>query len=285
MNYNLSFNKIPCGLLVCKNDPYSTIITANDAFFHMIGYTRSEMKDIHKNHFANLVLDNLDEILEKVARASTDKKILDYEYRIRHRSGKTIWIHDVAAYDPETDTFNVAIMDITYKEKLLRSLSKSSKIDRLTGLLNRSALEDSINILIGDNSRKESQTMILIDLDNFKSLNDLKGHQEGDKFLAEIGVKLKNEFRSNDIIGRLGGDEFMIFFKGLKDQEVISKLTEKLLKILRVDIHGVEISASIGLCMDLKGKLIFDELYNISDTMLYQVKENGKNHYKIKVIK
>lgn len=284
MNYNSFFNKVACGLLVCKNDPYSTIIEANDAFYNMVGYTRKEMKEIHNNQFTGLVLNDLSEIMEKVMKASVDKKVLDLEYRIRHKSGKVIWIHDMAIYDLETNTFNVAIMDITYKEKILKSISKAAEVDKMTGLLNRNTLENKIKTIIGENLERKSQTMFLIDLDNFKSLNDLRGHQEGDKLLTQIGLRLKKEFRSNDIIGRLGGDEFMIFIKDLKNREMVSRIAEKIRKTLEIEVYGIGISASIGICMDIGGKLSFDELYSLSDRMLYRVKGNKGDHYKIEMI-
>lgn len=284
MDFNYFFNKVACGLLVCTNDQTPTITLANDAFYNLVGYSKEEMKYLFNNKFTSLILDDPKDILERVGRPNKEKLTLDYEYRIRHSSGKTIWIHEISTCDPLEDKLYLAIMDITYKEKLLKRVSEAAEKDKMTGLLNRAALERNIEALIAANHSRDTQAMFLIDLDNFKKLNDLKGHQVGDKFLANVGNLLKKSFRKNDIIGRLGGDEFMIFFKNIKDIDSISIIANKLLHILNLKVYDVNISASIGICFDTTGSLSFEELYGISDKMLYKIKENMGNNYEISVI-
>jgi two-component system sensor histidine kinase EvgS len=116
------FEKIGCGALICKNDEYSTILEANSEFYKMIGYTKEEMKTLYQNRFSELVVDDLSEILEKVNQAVDSKKRLDYEYRIKNKDNKIMWIHDVAVYDEEENVFYVVIMDITYREENLERI-------------------------------------------------------------------------------------------------------------------------------------------------------------------
>ena len=89
----------------------------------MIDYTRSEMTILHNDRFSELVLDDLTHILEKVFKVTAEGGSLDYEYRIRHRNGDELWIHDIATYDKEQNIFLVSIMDISYRQVALDSMS------------------------------------------------------------------------------------------------------------------------------------------------------------------
>ncbi len=276
------FQKVGVGLLICKNDQYSTIIEANDAFYTLIGYTKEEMMDLYQNKFSELVVDDLTEILSKVSESVDNKQILDYEYRIKNKLGEIIWIHDVATYDLEYDVFNVVIMDITYKEKALERAAKEANIDKFTGLLNRVTLEKRIIKKIKKNEGEIPQVIFLVDLDNFKLVNDTQGHQTGDKVITHVGKRLSNIFSQEEyVVGRLGGDEFMIFFKGQVSKEHIVQLAERIINELAVDCGDIVVSASIGIFFDQMGRHHFDELYSFADTTLYEVKNSQKGQYKI----
>lgn len=136
------FQQSNCALLLCNNDEFSTIIDANDAFYQLIGYSKEEMKCVHQHRFANLVIDDLSQILAKVSRSLQDNATLDYEFRIRNKQGQTLWIHDIATYDKKLNCFFVVIMDITYRQNALDAIVKTTSIDNLTRWL--SSLIDNI---------------------------------------------------------------------------------------------------------------------------------------------
>lgn len=279
---NMSFfEKIRCGALVCKNDPYSTIIEANNAFYNLIGYTKEEMSEIFDNKFSALVIDDLNEILKKVSNAVKTKNVLDYEFRIRNKKGDILWIHDIATYNPEDDLFYVVIMDVTYREKILKNISKFSEIDSLSQLLNRGALEKKIKKKIS-NKKIESQAMFLIDLDNFKQLNDTKGHQVGDEIIKIVGEKLKLIFGKEFILGRLGGDEFLVYLENPSSENILHHYAEKILNNLKFNSDNVVVEASIGAIYDTTKKFSFEELYNLSDINLYETKNTQKGKYILK---
>ena len=108
-NQQSFIQNVACAMLICKNDKDSTVVEANEAFYQLVGYTRQEMKILFEDRFADLVLDNVQKILLKVNTAVQKEKVLDYEYRIRHKNGNIIWIHDIATYDRNTNCFNVVI--------------------------------------------------------------------------------------------------------------------------------------------------------------------------------
>ncbi len=275
------FEKISCGALICKNDPYSTIIEANNAFYNLIGYTKEEMSEVFDNKFSALVIDDLNEILKKVSNAVKTKNVLDYEFRIRNKKGDILWIHDIATYNPEDDLFYVVIMDVTYREKILKNISKFSEIDSLSQLLNRGALEKKIKKKIS-NKKIESQAMFLIDLDNFKQLNDTKGHQVGDEIIKIVGEKLKLIFGKEFILGRLGGDEFLVYLENPSSENILHHYAEKILNNLKFNSDNVVVEASIGAIYDTTKKFSFEELYNLSDINLYETKNTQKGKYILK---
>lgn len=280
---NSFFQKVGVGMLVCKNDSYSTIIEANDAFYNIIGYTAEEMSRLYKDRFSELVIDDLDEILRKVGESVQKRNILDYEFRVRHKSGHIVWIHDVATYDEEEDVFNVVIMDITYKAKALELALYEANIDKITGLLNRDTLEKRIIAEINKKESDKSQIIFLVDLDNFKIINDTLGHQVGDKVITCVGDRLSKIFNDNYIVGRLGGDEFMIFFKGEQSEESICILAQKIINELSIECGDMIVSTSVGIFFDRLGKYDFNELYSFADKALYKVKNNSKGTYKLLV--
>ena len=276
------FEKISCGALICKNDKYSTILKANSAFYKMVGYTEDEMKKIHKNRFSELVVDDLTEILEKVNEAVGSEKKLDYEYRIKNKDNKIMWIHDVATYDEENNLFHVIIMDITYREEELNRVRRNLEKDLLSNLLNRAALEKKVKNKI-DKKIFGIQSLIIIDLDNFKCINDNMGHQKGDEVISFIGTKLKEIFHKEGIVGRLGGDEFAVYLENITkiDLEVYLK---RMIDELEITIEKIKIKSTIGVAYDKKGRCNFKELYKLADLALYSLKRTNKGSYLIKDI-
>lgn len=126
----------------------------------------------------------------------------------------------------------------------------------------------------------------MLDLDNFKTVNDEMGHPEGDKLLQETGEILKNEFRTNDIVARLGGDEFLIFAPELENISLIEEKAKSICKKLNrtltaPDGSKIETSTSVGIAIFPKDGEDDDTLYENADKALYEAKKSGKNKYKI----
>lgn len=125
----------------------------------------------------------------------------------------------------------------------------------------------------------------LLDLDNFKQINDTFGHQYGDQVLREVADVLKKTFRRDDILGRLGGDEFVFLLRSVPSfqvmEPVFAKLCRQLQKTYTKDGKSVTISASLGVvCAPGQGST-FTELYSKSDQALYEVKKQLKNGYRL----
>lgn len=172
-------------------------------------------------------------------------------------------------------------------QKVLAEYSKEirneSAKDPLTGLWNRSYTVDFINDYFSD--KRHGGCLFMIDMDNFKSINDTYGHIVGDSVIVKLGETLKSVVREDDIICRIGGDEFIIFFKGNSTRVFASSKAEEI--ILNLDRHfsidddeGTgSVSVSIGIALAPVDGSDFNTLYNRADKALYFVKKNGKHNY------
>lgn len=175
-------------------------------------------------------------------------------------------------------TLNV-VSRIRSNEKT-KDLADKADTDLLTELNNKLATERKIKEYI-EACSKEQGVLFVIDVDNFKKINDTMGHAFGDEVLSAIGHGIRGEFRVSDIVGRTGGDEFMVFLKDVKDDILIeqeSKRLTRFFKDLRVGEYvKYSPTASIGAAVFPRDAKDFEGLYKAADKALYKAKERGKN--------
>ena len=379
-------NNINAAILYCKNDEFSTILYANQYSYDLIGYTKKEMETIFNNRFADLVIDDVSEILVKVEEIISKGENLDFEFRMRRKDNSIIWLHDTAVYNKENNTFYVTLMDITYmksieyqKEKLnnyLNNITNKVIITDINGIIeyknneaenndiypkinenikdyiseniigyykeelwdlvkngenveyetrvkiNNSFLNHNKNQLIPikDDLGKISNIMqisesvmknndlithfpdrtmfkdyyekvklfiednftiyiILLDIDNFKNLNDIYGHIIGDKIISETADKITSIINKKDYVCRYGGDEFIILLIEENDENIINKL----MKIVETpsnnkELNGINITYSIGVAKQIDKLLSYFNLVDLADKALYNVKRKGKDN-------
>ena len=203
-----------------------------------------------------------------------------------------VWIETKYVYSIDQKTGDislfVSIIDIHEKIKKLEELLKNANEDKLTGIYNRAALQSSIELKIQEEleSGKPAGALILLDVDFFKSVNDLLGHPMGDKALKTIASNLRNVFRAGDIIGRLGGDEFCVFMEGVTDKEIVRRRLMQINKICRKEypVEGrdpIPVSLSIGCALMTHEITCYEMIYQRADEALYATKNAGKNGYTI----
>ena len=159
-------------------------------------------------------------------------------------------------------------------------VTDKSEHDLLTGLYNKISFEQAVEAGIKEcHDSKRIAILWILDFDNFKHVNDEYGHQVGDEALKGFARILSRAFKRKDIIGRVGGDEFMVLMKE-KPQSVarIDEIAKGILwKLDKMKIlSATHFSCSIGIGIDFKGKYNFEELYQRADQALYQAKQNGK---------
>lgn len=161
-----------------------------------------------------------------------------------------------------------------------RELLFYAQRDSLTGLYNKKNTEEQINAFLQEAAADESHAFFIMDMDYFKQINDHYGHATGDRVLERFGGLLQSYFRQSDILGRIGGDEFVVFMKHVKNAEnAMMRANELLNQIHALAIENLEkpLSVSIGLVMAPEEGDCYMELYQKADHALYQAKQKGKN--------
>lgn len=159
-------------------------------------------------------------------------------------------------------------------------LVNKSQTDLLTGLLNKISFQEKCEEYLSRRVIGAKCTMFIFDLDNFKDVNDNYGHQTGDKVLKLFAEILRGYFHPDDVIGRIGGDEFMVLVLGeMPDGFAERRCRSVIHEIKTSEIDGLKgVTCSIGIAEDTQGKH-FDDLYKMADSALYKSKENGKARF------
>lgn len=174
----------------------------------------------------------------------------------------------------------VILCDHTHNAYDKRILKDEGSKDLLTGLFNKVSFEREVKGYLANRTEDGQGVLMIIDFDNFKRVNDNFGHLVGDEILKKFGEILKRNFRVTDIVGRIGGDEFMVLMTGNVPEKIIdmrcSTIEHELQTTTIGDAGGF--SCSIGVAVD-RARFDFDELYLFADDALYMAKERGKATY------
>ena len=166
----------------------------------------------------------------------------------------------------------------------IQGLKKHASTDALTGLLNKASSEDELKAIC----KVSSGALMMIDLDSFKLVNDIHGHAMGDKILISFADIIRSAVRPTDLLGRMGGDEFIAFCHGMDNETAIAnkaefineRLVEAAKKLMGEDMN-IPLGASIGCVFVPKEGNEFADLYKKADKALYVVKQHGKHGYSI----
>ena len=171
-------------------------------------------------------------------------------------------------------------LQLRQKTRELSVIRDMAQQDALTGLWNRAYTEDAVNECLGQGG---TGALLMMDIDNFKSVNDTYGHATGDRVLQMIADTLRSCTGDGDIVCRLGGDEFMVFLNGISAKSQIRVRAAAVIKEIRqkTEEMGIEVntSVSIGITQSPEDGNDFMSLYSGADKALYYVKRNGKNSF------
>lgn len=267
-------------ILISNSDTNGVITEVSDALCKLTGYKQSEL--LGKDHNIFRHKDMEDNIFKDMWLTIRDKKVWKGEVKSLKKDGSYYWADVIISptYDNNDNVigYNAIRHDITDKKRI----EKLSITDKLTDVFNRSKLDDILNNEIKRTDRNEySFGVALLDIDNFKKVNDTHGHLIGDKILILISNILKRNIRKIDLVGRWGGEEFLIICPQT-DKDGLITFAETLRKKIEVfDFEGYgNQSASFGLTVFKKG----DDIENIilrADNALYKAKENGRNRVEL----
>ncbi|MEG1710380.1 MAG: diguanylate cyclase [Clostridia bacterium] len=215
-----------------------------------------------------------------------ESKTASYEARIRRFDNSYIWVKIDLSLN--LDAFKAPsrligfMSDIDDIKKQAEILSNEILIDQMTGLYNKVAMA-TLSKKIIDEFSHERHALIVLDVDNFKGINDTLGHAFGDLVLIEACTKLKALFESKDIVGRVGGDEFAVLMKNIPDTSYVLKKANELAGIFRQTYAGenneYKISCSMGIIIIDSNAENYEILYRKADAALYQAKQLGKDRF------
>lgn len=242
-----------------------------------------------KNLIENKVLhqDDIKVFFDSVEAVKNGKNASN-EIRIKNNHQNYNWVlyQCVPLKNLEGDIYKVIgkISNIDKFKKEIEELKEKSNRDPLTKLYNKAAIENLVNNLIANNKNLDMY-LFIIDIDNFKSVNDNFGHIFGDAVLKEITGNIKKVFEKEQFVGRIGGDEFVVFLKDIENEQAIHKKANEICDIFRKTFmrenKDYKISASIGIAKVTKDFNTYTKLLERADIAVYNAKKEGKDRYKI----
>jgi diguanylate cyclase (GGDEF)-like protein/PAS domain S-box-containing protein len=272
------------GILI--TDPAERIVAVNRAFAEMTGYGEAEVRGRRPSI---------------LAADRHDKRFFQQLWETLHRSGRwqgEMWNRsksgEVRPYlltisalrDEQGVVINyIGVMrDISNIKQSQQQLELLANYDPLTGLGNRNLFLTHLKAGIERAARHERKlALIFIDLDNFKVINDTLGHDVGDVLLAEVARRLKGAVRQEDIVCRLGGDEFTVYVEDFDDPQALASTAQRLVQAAsepyQISGHDIFVTASVGISIYPNDGTSISELVKNADTAMYKVKEQGRNGF------
>ncbi len=252
----------------------------NQTIYSVDNYTSSlhQIKTIHP--------DDLEAYTKVFLNAPSLKQKTSFDYRSNLFSREYNWYRATYApyYDEKTNETHIIGRIININQEVLKSqeFQMQSQLDSLTSLYNQSTSRSKIDDFSLDTPEKCLNAFIIMNLNNFKEVNDTFGHAQGDEILRDVGKTLRHFFKfGSDIIGRLGGDEFVIFMRDVPSVDLVKKYCDEVLTELRKPHFNGEnkfhITASMGIVMQDNGPDSFDHLYKCADEALLIQKNSGES--------
>jgi diguanylate cyclase (GGDEF)-like protein/PAS domain S-box-containing protein len=289
--YEAAFTQSPHGMLVVDGKSLE-IVDGNPALLRTLGYSLAELQQMQ---LAKIFTDDGSSPEALLAHLRDGRARLVIETAQRCRDGRSVDV-EVSGYRLEVGRRNLYVLttrDITVRLRVeAQLLEKQQHLDhlahhdQLTGLPNRLFLAAHLPGTIEEAKRNGSMLAVLfLDLDRFKHINDSRGHETGDALLKAVAVRIRRTTRTDDIVVRMGGDEFIVVLKTVSTAEEISdtasRISDALAAPLVIDGRPLVTTASIGVSMFPRDGATMGELLRQADTAMYQAKDRGRNNFQL----
>lgn len=265
-------------------EPRGSILLFNQAFASFL----ESMGIEQKNNYGPLLeqlWETPDMLAKSAQNAFANNEIAIGEYRLKEKKeGADVWVQAVVTTIISSDFkeyYQVTLHDISKRRTEMESLSQIANFDQLTQLPNRHAGEEHIIKLINHDT---PFVLILMDLNGFKEINDIYGHDSGDEVLKVIANKLSRSLRKDDFVCRWGGDEF-VFVLDFIEKDSVTRLTEKLLHticekyVLQSSRTEISVGASFGATMYPDNAIELTRLLRLADKAMYLAKETKQEKH------
>lgn len=272
---------MPGGIVGGYDEEGYPLYTANQRFLEMAGYAAYEEfeQDIQGKIINSIHPEDREFVGHALEHSFEYRDQYEIQYRMKKKDGSYIWVHDIGKKTTDVSgkpAIISVIIDISEQMEKRRNMEREMAIDALTGLYNRKKGEERIRSAL---KRKNQYMFFMLDIDNFKRVNDIYGHDQGDQVLQEFGRQAGKLFRKEDTVCRMGGDEFIIFVYDTSDIHVIIKKVQSLsdyyCSMMNERWPDAHSTLSIG---GVASDTYYDfmELYKKADDILYMVKKNKK---------
>ncbi len=290
-------NKSPDIVYILNREGYFTFV--NERMEKTLGYNKS---DVIGKHYSNIIYDNDLEMAKYTfnERRTGKRASTDVELRLKCNDGKLATrifstrilpatINSIGMYkklngdDKFVGTYGIA-RDITEKKKSEKIIHFQAYHDNLTRLPNRTLLKDRLVQAISHAKRNNNKLSVMfLDLDRFKNINDTLGHMVGDKLLQAVAERLKKCLREGDTLARIGGDEFTVLLPEIHGEHDSELIAQKIIDTLKTPFNLVEqeifVSTSIGIAHYPDDGETIESLLQHADIAMYAVKNKGKDAY------
>lgn len=282
----------PVGFLSCNTK--GSITYANKRLIELMGSPSYDTtKKINLLEFTNLTECGFSQKLKECMQKG---KNIEYEFAYKSLWGKFNWLRSYFTPIKENDTVigaNIVIDDITDNKTVEYDLKEKVFRDPLTRAYNRHALENKLPSRLSEVKLKGTISCIaIVDIDNFKEINDNFGHKAGDAVLKYLATRVKKELREDDLFIRTGGDEFLIYLHDIREEKnasnFIKRIFDKITGSYRLmdendEPYKIYVSCSIGASFFPKDGSSVETLMAKADKALYKVKNSGKSNYQIEL--
>lgn len=271
----------PIGIAIAETER-GRIRFSNAHFGRLMGLRASEVaqRALHEFFVRRSDWSTLQGVLD------ADGEVLDREVELKHASGRIIHALITIRTMPfeEEGALYTWIYDISEQARSREQQAQLARLDDLTGLSNRRAFHDELRRHISYSRRKDQPLALLyLDLDGFKAVNDSLGHEAGDEVLREVGQRLRRTLREEDIVARVGGDEFAVLMIDGADTHSVERVALKLIETISgpytVSEGRAELGVSVGIAHYEPTDEDVESLVNRADKAMYRAKRHGKGHY------
>jgi len=283
--YKNLLKKSSIGVLRLNYDGF--IIDADRNAAEIIGV---KLKDTPYNDITNIKdmlhakKDQWDCIIKKIKKNNV---LLKEEVKLSSPLRGTIWV-EISGFSDFDDHghswFEALVSDITNRKAQEEKLYNMATMDSLTGIPSRILWMDRLEQSIRHCKRYGGYFGVLyLDLDGFKKINDLYGHQAGDLLLKEVAERIQEQIRKSDTLARIGGDEFALMVNNIKDTRNLHKLARSILESINkpfiLDNATIYLGISVGICIYDEHSNTSDKIMNRADAAMYQAKRLGGNRF------
>jgi diguanylate cyclase (GGDEF)-like protein/PAS domain S-box-containing protein len=286
--FRSAFNYAPIGIALIA--PNGSWLKVNHALCQILGYTEEEF--LTRDFQSMLFTEDLGNTLIKIHQLLSGKApTCQMEQRYVHKDGHTVWaswsVSKTSESTSDQPNLIFQIQDITDKKLAEEKLQYEATHDALTNLPNRAHFMTKLAAALAAAQKNPGYkvSVLFIDLDRFKVVNDSLGHLIGDLLLVGIAERLRECLRPSDMVARLGGDEFTILVGGKYEEKeairIAERIQEKFLIPFDLDGHEVYSSASIGILHATENHRQPEDLMRDADTAMYQAKRAGKARHEV----